>query len=252
MLVPDLKKITKPIWSHKLGYGVNQQGWFKLNNPGQATAPEDPKLLQKLGVKKGEKVLFIAGYYADWASFLVKKGVKVDYNDVSEQMIDYVKKNIKIKFNKYIHSNYELIPKKEKEYDWTITFEACGGSQGLPIAYLRSLLNNKGGILILFYQRGGHMGSKWKRYPSIVKKLAKIYNTTFSIKEMKIVGRKKGGPRSSLLHRVYIIRTNNQARELVKKDLSELTSNKFSKDSLIRLSKVAKLIKKEFLKEVAA
>ncbi|MDD5254382.1 MAG: hypothetical protein PHG05_04805 [Candidatus Nanoarchaeia archaeon] len=250
MLIPDLKKITKPIWSHKLGYGINQQGWFKLKNPGQATAPEDPRILQKLGIKKEDKILFIAGYYADWASYLAKKGTKVDYSDISRPMVNYVKKNVKTRFNKYICSNYELIPKKEKEYDWTITFEACGSTQGLPIAYLRSLLNNKGGILILFYKTGGHMGGKWRRYPNLVKRLAKIYNTTFSIKQINIIGHKKGGPRTKLPHRIYTIRTNNNARDLAKKDILALTTNKFSKDSLRRLNKVSKLIKKEFLKEI--
>jgi hypothetical protein len=250
MLIPDLKKIIQPNWEHQPGYGVDKDGWKKQKIAEQATTPEDPKILDKLGIKKGEKVLAIAGYYANWASFLAKKGAKVDYNDISKSMVKYVKKNVKVKFGKYVCSNYELIPKIEKEYDWTFTFEACGGSQGLPIAYLRSLLNKKGGILVLFYEKGGHMGSKWKRYPTIIKTLATIYHAKFEIKELDIIGHRKGRQTSSLPHRIYVLRTNDQSREMAKEDLKALRANKYSKDSLRRLSKVAKLIKPEFLMEL--
>ncbi|MDD5178197.1 MAG: hypothetical protein PHT54_02855 [Candidatus Nanoarchaeia archaeon] len=250
MLVPDLKKIIQPTWSHKLGYGINQGGWFKVKIASQAVTPEDPKILDKLGIKKGDKVLAIAGYYANWASWLAKNGAKVDYSDISRQMVNYVKKNVKTKFGKYICSNYELIPKKEKEYDWTFTFEACGSTQGLPIAYLRSLLNNKGGILVLYYEKGGHMGGKWRRYPNLVKNLSKIYKIRYTIKELKIKGHKKGKKTSYLLHRVYTIKTNNRAREMAKEDLKSLESNKFSKESIRRLVKLSKSIKREFLKEI--
>lgn len=250
MLIPDLKKIIQPIWEHKPGYGVNKEGWIKLKICEQAVIPEDPRILEKLGIKKGDKVLAIAGYYATWASFLARKGAKVDYSDISKSMVSHVKKNVKVKFGRYICSNYELIPKKEKEYDWTFTFEACGGSQGLPIAYLRSLLNKKGGILVLFYEKGGRMGSKWKRYPMIVKTLANVYGARFDIKELNIIGHKKGKERSSLLHRVYVLKTNARARKIAREDLKALASNNYSKDSLKRLSKVARLIKPEFLKEL--
>lgn len=249
MFIPDLKKIMQPTWEHKPGYGVNKTGWIKLKMAGQAIIPEDPRILEKLGIKKGDKVLAIAGYYASWASFLAKKGAKVDYSDISKSMVDHVKKNVKVRFGRYICSNYELIPKKEKEYDWTFTFEACGGSQGLPIAYLRSLLNNKGGILVLFYEKGGHMGSKWRRYPMIVKTLAKVYDARFDIKELNIIGHRKGKETASLLHRIYVLKTNCKARKMAKEDLKALESDDYSKDSLKRLSKVARLIKPEFLKE---
>ena len=84
----------------------------------------------------------------------------------------------------------------------------------------------------------------------IVKTLSKIYGARYSIKEIKIRGHKKAKPTTYLTHKVYTIKTNNKAREIAKKDLDELFSNKISKDSLSRLNKFSKLMKKEFLKEV--
>ena len=132
--IPNLKKILRPRWAHKPGWGVNESGWHRVEVWTQGTVPKDSKLLEKLGIKKGDKVLAIAGYFGDWANALKKRGAIVDYSDVSKSMINYVKKNKK--FKKYLASGYEKIPKQEGEYDWTFTYEACGGGQGLPIAYL--------------------------------------------------------------------------------------------------------------------
>jgi len=93
----------------------------------------------------------IAGYYGTWASKIAEAGAEVYYSDISRPMVRYARKKYGCLFRDYICSNYEFMPKHAREYDWTFTFEACGGSQGLPIAYMRSLMNNKGGIIVLFW-----------------------------------------------------------------------------------------------------
>jgi len=249
MLIPDLKKILKPTWLHRPGEEVYKDSWKKHDIREQATIPNDPKILEKLRIKKGDKVLSIASYYATWASALVNNDVIVDYNDISKEMVDYVKKRKKCRFNRYICLNYELLPKKQKLYDWTFTFEACGGKQGLPVAMLRSLLNRKGGIMVLYHKLGGHMGSKWGTYPKIVRTLAKVYGTDYKIKDAKIKSRDKFGKNGLLAHKVFILLTNEKARKLAITDLANLQKNKFSQESLKRLSKISTLINKEFLKE---
>jgi len=251
--IPNMKKILKPRWANKPGFGMSEK--FVLHERKsfqQSTVPNDPKLLQKLGIKKGDKILAIAGYYASWASELAKAGAKVDYSDISKSLVNWSKKKYGKLFRRYICSNYELIPKKPKEYDWTFTFEACGGGSGLPIAYLRSLLNKKGGILIyhLRYSTAKKkMGSKPKRYPLIVKTISKVYGSQYKIKEIKIRSHRFEKPTKMIFHRIHIIKTNKKARELAKKDLDALSLNKFTKENLERLTKFSKTISNEYLKE---
>lgn len=274
ILIPNLKEILKTKWSHDIGYGFKGKKKSRINALEQGTTPRDSKVLEKLGIKKREKVLVIAAYYASWASELQKAKARIDYSDISKPIVDWVKKNEKIKFGKYICSNYELIPKNPKEYDWTFTYEACGGGRGLPLAYLRSLLNSNGGILVIHLGDEKHQKaniSKLQKYPNIVKILSKIYNAKSSAVKKKIKARKRG-EKNIEIHEFLVskIKTNNSARKKVELDLEILNfiqnkkiinlekdskrlkiDKKGLKDSLIRISKIAKLIKaKGCLREV--
>ena len=148
-----------------------------------------------------------------------KYGAKVDFSDVSKQIVNWVKKQKDRKFERYFVSGYELIPKKEKEYDWTFTYEACGGGQGLPLAYLRSLLNKKGGILVLFFRQDDPqvMGSKLKRYPLIVKSLANAYGGKSIVVRKIIKAHRKKKPIMNYTYIIHKIITNDKARGKSKK-----------------------------------
>ena len=269
LIIPYLKEILKPKWSHKVGYSFQAEKEVKLNILEQGTTPKDGDLLQNLGIRKREKILAIAAYYASWASALQKSGAKVDYSDISKSIVNWVKKNIKTKFGKYILSNYELIPKNSKEYDWTFTYEACGGGRGLPIAYLRSLLNSKGGILMMCLSLKHKIAnaSKLKRYPNIVKTLSRIYDVKYSINKKKILTHKRGEDTKIREFLICKILTNNSARKKAEHDLRILDyasgkkfinikedskklkiSKKELGDSLKRLNKISKLSKEEFRK----
>jgi len=222
--IPNLKEILKPKWAHKVGCSFQGEKEVKLNLLEQGTTPKDTNLLKKLGIKKGEKILAIAAYYASWAKELQKTGTKVDYSDISKSIANWVKKNVKVKFGKYIVSNYELIPKKPKEYDWTFTYEACGGGRGLPLAYLRSLLNKKGGILLMCIELKHKKANaaKVKRYPNIAKILSKVYNTKYSVIKRRIRVHKRGEDikiREFLICKIF---TNNAARKKAELDLKVL------------------------------
>jgi hypothetical protein len=262
--VPDLKKISKAEEPHKPGYGISThtKKFYKQTIWEQGSTPEDKDLLKKLGIKKQDKVLAIAGYYASWASFISKLGTIVDYSDISNSMVKWARNKYKKLFRKYILSNYELIPKKEKEYDWTFTFEACGGKKGLCITYLRSLLNTKGGILVLVIRKDKpkNMGNKLKQYPLIISTLSRIYGCKSSVKIIKLKGHRKGRASANLEHQICKIITNNHSRELAKKDLEMLNSirskrkiiieNKENLDSIKRLSQLTKIIENKFAKEI--
>lgn len=252
--IPKIKEILKPRWSHKPGFGMKKAYVLtKRKVLEQGTTPEDPKLLKKLGIKENERVLAIAGYYASWASELAKAGTKVDYSDISRSMVNWSKKKYGNLFEKYLCKNYELIPENLEEYDWTFTFEACGGGSGLPLAYLRSLLNKKGGILI-YQKRYGKdkksSGGKPRTYPLIVKTLSRIYGVKYKIKEIKFKAHGMYTPTAIMAHQVHIIRTNKKARQLVQQDLDALFNNRFSKENLKRLSKISKILYPKYVKEV--
>lgn len=257
-LIPDLKKILVPRWSHKLGYSVNAKGWYKQEIWSQGTIPKDPKLLQKLGIKKNEKVLAVAGYYGNWAEKIKEAGANVTYSDVSKPIVNYIKKQKK--FKKYFCLGYELIPKKPLQYDWTFTYEACGSGQGLPLAYLRSLLNKKGGILVLHYniKKPQSMAGKLDRYPCIVKNLAKAYGAKSIVIRKKIMA--EGKTDKLTVFKTYIIHkilTNKKARKNAKEDLELLWKTKNKKiinykyeESIKRLSMISKSHGEKFIREV--
>ena len=259
MKIPNLKKILQPLWSHNPGEAVNTSGWHKQDVWRQGTIPKDKRLLEKLGIKRGEKILAIAGYYGDWAAALKESGAKVDFSDVSKSIVNHVKKNVKIKFGKYICSGYEIVPKKSKEYDWTFTYEACGGGQGLPIAYLRSLLNNKGGILVLYNNKENpdRMGEKLKRYPEIVKNLAKAYDCKFVIVKKNIIADRRNYSVKLQQYFIYKILTNTFARKKAERDINflwriknEKAVKKEYKDSIKRLNILSKSIDNKFIREI--
>lgn len=259
--IPNLNEITKPIWLHEAGYGFSgkEGGWYKQEILEQATTPLDSKILKVLGIKKGEKVLAIAAYYASWASKLAKVGAEVDYSDISKTIIKYAKKEYGHLFKKYILSDFVFIPKKAKEYDWTFTFESCGGGQGLPLAYLRSLLNKKGGILVFYWGGRAHTGGKHKRYPRIVKNLSKIYSCNYKIKEVKLWSRRKGRAEDYYPHKIFSVLTNDSAREKAERDLNVLNYLQGKKkvcpdakmlQSIKRLNKFSCVFDDKFVREV--
>lgn len=165
-----------------------------------------------------------------------------------------------------------MIPKKSKDYDWTFTYEACGGKQGLPLAYLRSLLNNKGGILTVFLnpKNPKSIGGKLKTYPNIVNTLAKVYNSRSIVKKIKINACRRIDD-NFVTHPFLVawIMTNENARTKAELDIKVLSHLKNKKsfnidresknfnitkreinDSFRRLERISQLFEEEFIKEI--
>jgi len=243
-LVPNLKEIVNNELIWKPGFIPTKNG-YESRFLQQSSVPFDKKLLNKLGIKKGDKILAIAGNHGDWAKSIMDLGCTVDYNEFSVYFIKYVKK--RIKFNKFIHGDFSLIPKKKLQYDWTFSFEPISGNKALPLAMLRSLLNKKGGILV-YYNRL-HQKGKAKRFPKIVRILSKVYGCDYEIKSLNINAIHNTGKKAKWKYHVFILRTNKKAREKAYTDLKTLNMLKNTKnyESLSRLDKISKLFKETFL-----
>lgn len=265
--IPDVDEIiANPEARFFKGFYTKEGNFQKKMIKTQATLPTDKKLLNKIGLKRNDKILVIAGYYGDWAKALAKAGVIVHYSDVSISLLNWCKKNLKEKnIKKYILSDYVLIPSKKLEYDWTFSFEPIGAKQGLPIAMLRSLLNKKGGKLVVYPRIisedcGKHFKSS-RKLSKIVKCLSKAYKTRYKISKKLIRGKAQKGEKLVKKHVIVTIFTNDSARRKVELDLKvlglikkrKLKSSELSKEiiqSLKRIDKLTKVIDKNFVKKV--
>jgi protein-L-isoaspartate O-methyltransferase len=265
--VPDIDKIiAKPEARFFKGYYSKEGKFIKKMIKTQATLPNDKKLLNKVGLKRNEKVLVIAGYYGDWAKALAKAGVIVCYSDVSKNLVNYAKKSLKERnIKEYICSDYSLIPSKALKYDWSFSFEPIGANQGLPIAMLRSLLNKKGGKLVVYpriveEEFNRHLKSS-RKLTRIIKRLSKTYKTRYEISKRLIIGKAQKGEKLAKKHVIVTIFTNDSARKKAEIDLKvldlirkrKLKSSEISKEiiqSLKRIDKLTKVIDKNFVKKV--
>ena len=274
--IPDIEKIiASPESRFFKGYYWRDGKFHEKQIKTQATLPTDKNLLKKIGLRKNEKVLFIAGYYGNWAKALAKAEVMVCYSDVSRNLVNYAKKSLREKnIREYVCSDYTLIPSKSLEYDWTLSFEPIGTKQGLPIAMLRSLLNRKGGKLIVYPRVIEEIDSS-KHYKSsrpltkIAKILCKVYKADYEITKKIIEGKGQKGGELKKKHVILTIFTNNLTRKKAEFDLKLLsfiknkkiirisdlcnnfnTSEKKIIQSFRRIEKITKVLDRKFIKRI--
>ncbi len=248
MLIPNLQKILKEAEAWKVSAIQKQKGnrkvWKKKTARSQHTIVNDKHLLKKIGLDKKDKILTIAGYYGDWTNAIAKAGCKVIYSELSKTLVNFARRKFGKNKNilKFTCANYVNVPKKENEFDWTITFEPIGGKMGLPLAIIRSLLNKKG-FKVIHYPRENKPLKSYARY----KLIADVYGVKFDRKAVFIKGINQKFKILDKKHIVTTLKTNNVAKEKVKEDLESLKKNKFSKESLERLSKIGTLMDNKYL-----
>ena len=244
MLIPSLKKISRIAekWSVAGAYDNGKK--IVKKNRSQRTIPCDKDLLKKLGLRKGEKILVFAGYYGGWANELACAGCDVVYSDVSKSLTEYARRKYP-RIKKAVCRDYIWLPEKEKEYDWSFSFEPVGGKQGLVIAIIRGLMNNKG-VKIVHYPRENKPGDAYLRY----KLVARVYGCGFGRKKVYIAGRDQLGEELAGKHVVTSLFTNNNVRALVRADLGCLANRACSDESLRRLASIAELIDGKYLVRV--
>lgn len=244
MKIPDFAKIKKSATAWKVNSYFESDEWKKKSKKSQHTIISDEKILSKIGLRKNENLLIIAGYYGNWANSLAQAGAKVTYSELSKTLVSYVKRKYSGAISNFICSNYVNLPKKENEFDWTVSFEPVGGESGLPIAIIRSLMNRKG-IKIIHYPRENKPEQSYERYSLI----AEVYSCHFTRKKVFLKGINQKGKDLDSNHIITTIETNPASQKMAKEDIKSLEKNKFSKDSATRLSRISLLISKEFLKE---
>ena len=241
MLIPSLKKISKIAenWSAASAYDNGKK--IIKKNRSQRTIPCDEDLLKKLGLRKSEKILVFAGYYGEWANELANAGCRVVYSDVSKSLTEYARRKYP-RIKRAVCRDYIWLPEKEKAYDWSFSFEPVGGKQGLVIAIIRGLMNNKG-VKIVHYPRENKPGDAYLRY----KLVARVYGCGFGRNSVYISGRGMFGERLDEEHIITSFRTNEGVKRNVREDLKTLISGCGSKDSLKRLSRISGLIERRYL-----
>jgi len=255
-ILPDLKKILSDKRFWKPGQMDSKNG-KKERFMSQSTVPFDDFILEKLEIKRGDVVLSLASNHGDWAKAIKEKGCIVDYTEFSKYFIDYIKK--RIKFRKYLTKDFALIPEKPNRYDWSFSYEPVSGKRALPIAIMRSLLNKKGGI-IMYYDED--QPGKSKDWPKLIKTIAQTYRAEFKVKSEYFEAFRHQADnfgtykKADKKFKVFIIRTNNTAKNKVLKDLKMLKMLKINNkvcnhlDSLKRLDNLKDLFLDEFTKKV--
>lgn len=248
--IPDLKKIIAKSEPFKVSaYKTTVEGrrlWQEKSEHNQETIPQDKELLGKLGLKESDEILFIAGYYGDWANAIASAGCQTDYSELSKSIVEFAKnkfggnKNIR----KFICANFVEIPKEKNQYDWTVSFEPVAISWSLPISIMRSLQNKKG-VKIIIYPRNSHSKEKYTG----LKLIADIYGCDYSEEEVFIDAIHHDFKKVEGKHVIITFSTNEQARVKVQKDTAALENNQYDDDTLVRLAKISAIIKEEFLME---
>jgi protein-L-isoaspartate O-methyltransferase len=191
----------------------------------QAIVPKDPRLLEKLGIEKGERILVFAGCYGDWASALARTGAKVTYTDSSPRMAKYAKRRFKkSRVEGFRARDAALQPRRKNLYDWSFSFQPIPlEHKALPFALIRSLLNKKGAIIASFGSASWDLAL-----------IAKVYGASLNLKAADISN--IGGEPNGVA--VATLRTNHKAQAMAGQDLR--VQNAIEKLDSINYAELAK------------
>jgi hypothetical protein len=184
----------------------------------QSSLPVDENIHNKIGVKKNSRVLFVAGGAGWWAKKIGEK-THLTFTDIIKDQVEKAsKKNIG---KKQFTINALRVPVKEKEYDWTLSFEPFPlKEKALPLVMLRGLLNNKGVKIISKFIPSGEV--------KVSKKLGKLYGVKTRSSEVNIKCRSFIGYSDFYKikydpHEVVTVTSNEKARVMAKQDLNVLS-----------------------------
>jgi len=199
------------------------KGWGVASYPrnAQEFVPRDPKLMQKIGLKKGERIIFFAGCYGDWAAAL-SKSCEVKYTDVSDEMLRAAKAKNPNAAKSFRVAAAETVPQRMKVFDWSFSFEPYPLSmhRGINLSLMRSLLNRKG-LLMVFSPMVDARNEIRAFFERRTRKIAELYGAGFEKKSVVVHGEGKKGFENRKSY-VFVMRTNNVAREKVRTDLKVL------------------------------
>ncbi len=217
---------------------------------------------REIGFKPGQKILIVAGYYGDWAAHFAKNH-KVTYTDVGREMAEYAKKSALFRgtpAKMYKAIPAELVPQRQKIYDWTFSFEPYPISKegGMQHTLVRSLLNNKGSKFLFVddpykptasYFTGSGIKQHTLTYMSrhYFNPLQRIYGAKVSTKvlDIKLMAERLDKPQSFDCT-LYTVETNNLARQRAKIDL--IVARIIEKNPQISAEEIARILKRRVLR----
>ncbi len=155
---------------------------WKVNLFGsQDFSPTSFRISKRMGIKKGEKVLVFAGYFGDWAKYLMPLA-KITFTDLSRDYTERFSRTVSGAKTKTIPA--EIIPVRAKKYNWSFSFEPFPLVEqgGLTYALSRSMLN-KNGSKIVFSNQNLARNDLLKR---VSQKVAKIYDAEFVLSNFSV------------------------------------------------------------------
>lgn len=154
--------------------------WTANRHKRHLIRPNDSKLAQKLGIIKGEKILFVAGFSGEWANSLAQT-CEVRFTDAGKGMVGTAKRKYKNKM-KYTKAYAQLLPQRPLIYSWTVSFEPfpVANAKGNILSSIRSLLNKKGSKIIFSDPRNS------KHTQITFENIAKSYSCKAELAEISI------------------------------------------------------------------
>ena len=175
----------------------------------QATRPKDQDLLDKVGLSSGEDVLFFAGYHGDWPYALSRAGCNVTYIDLSDGLVELVRRNGRGRnFVEIFAADGGQHPNMAAAYDWSMSFEPLPmrDTDSLHRALERSLLNRKGGKIVVRPKTEGLI-------IPIVESFAAEKGAEYRLDRINISAKRKYGLSvESIPHTVLTVETNDELR----------------------------------------
>ncbi len=216
LTVPSLERFLKDAKPWGLVERHPQGAWGGKAYDRQRTDPDPKELLANIGLKRGDKVMVVAGHRATWALALAKAGAKVTYSDVSQELTRHVQKTISHRnILDYVCTSYVLHPSFPNQYEWTFTFEAVGPK---PFVLLLSLLNRSGGKYVI-WDKGDHANRKLTDLSATVSLIKRLYKAGGGVDVAEIPCTDRAGKSKPRRHNVITVRTTDEARERMYLDL---------------------------------
>lgn len=215
------KKSTnkKTIRFSRFGYFLNfrqvpkTQGWSE--NIGfskqQSVVPRDKRLIQKLGLKKSENILVLAGGFGDWSA-AISNDCKVHYTDISPTMTAFVKRENPGKILSYRARPAELLIRRPLQYDWSFSYEPIPLESRLPLILVRSLLNRSGAKVVYSQYHPKHLQETFKL-------VAHLYGTKYTLKKIFVQVDPKKYQQRTIPVFLFTIQTNPVARNKAAVDI---------------------------------
>ncbi|MBI5228711.1 hypothetical protein HY991_01275 [Candidatus Micrarchaeota archaeon] len=198
--------------------GLSGRSPFCYPSQRQDTIPHQ-KVGPVLGIRSGEKVLFFAGGFGDWARAIADEKVEVHYTDVLKQVVGWMKRS-KRKGGVASVRTKDAVWLPEERCDWVVSFEPVPlTGRALPITMLRALVKSKGMKLVYSPSGRNFFPEPWRILRRLLNTVKAVYDVGVEKKTPKIRSSDRDGVVGEIRHIVFSVYTNPEARRKAEIDL---------------------------------